>query len=959
MKIFRCIKNVLFFISVTILISITQLIAQDFTFDKAFGELNGAWQVVEREDSSLIVAGNITELGKTKFRILNISKDGSLDWKMDYDSLYYPNSIFPLAISSNNNTIIISSLSSGSYFIILKIDKSGKVLWRKSFISPGPCYAERVAELKDKNILTLIAKYSSPNISSLILTKIDSLGKVIWQKEYSASGSIYKDCNLFIVDGGFIINSNNTILRIDTLGNVVWSKTYSNLLALGVDKNDNVIFYRNSKISKLNSDGDPVWEKNFYYGNIIYISKTNSDGFIATTDNINLLKFDTEGEFIEDNKLRYTGDFISQSLDGGYIICGNTPYPYKGWVRKTDSLFEFRALEVVNPTGPGFLNINNENYIEWFASKVDKINIDLSLDNGKSWLLVIHNYPTAPQPVFNWLLNNKFFSDSCFIKITDVNDPSYYDMNDYPFSISSYKPAAYFSGNEIFMWIENNGSGSHDPIRDGSGFYWPGGDSATIATIFADGLVWGGKVNGEIRANGSTYRSGLLPGFINPNGKAKNPFSTSSQIFKIKKDWELLPESDEKLIYEFDYNHWPIEAGAPWDDVNVDGVYTPSFDKPKFIGDETLFYVANDLDTATSRYAYGSDPIGLEFQTTIFGFNREDLKDVVFKKYKVINKSNTDVTDMYFTYWADDDMGYANDDFEGFDSTMNMGYCFNGDNNDEGYYGTPPPAVGHMIVQGPIVPASSIDSARYDTGWNYGYKNLGMTSSGLILKNAHGWPNDVPLGVYEGTLEFYNYMKGLNRDGSYIINPLTGEQTIWPLTGDPVSETGWYEGAGWPGGPVPGDHRYHVPTGPFNLVAGDTQEVVYAIMMAKGTDNINSITKLRELAAHVQEFYNTELVDLLNTKQTVAPTGFTLYQNYPNPFNPKTTIEYEVPEKSFVTIKIYDILGREVQTLVNNEEKVRWKYKVVFDASTLASGVYFYRLQAGSFTETKKMMVLK
>ncbi|HMU44688.1 MAG TPA: T9SS type A sorting domain-containing protein, partial [Ignavibacteriaceae bacterium] len=90
-----------------------------------------------------------------------------------------------------------------------------------------------------------------------------------------------------------------------------------------------------------------------------------------------------------------------------------------------------------------------------------------------------------------------------------------------------------------------------------------------------------------------------------------------------------------------------------------------------------------------------------------------------------------------------------------------------------------------------------------------------------------------------------------------------------------------------------------------------------------------------------------------------------LFQNYPNPFNPKTTIEYEVPEKSNVTIKIYDILGREIKTLVDNEEKVRWKYKVEFDATNIASGVYFYRMQvnpvsgAGSFTQTKKMVVLK
>ena len=68
----------------------------------------------------------------------------------------------------------------------------------------------------------------------------------------------------------------------------------------------------------------------------------------------------------------------------------------------------------------------------------------------------------------------------------------------------------YFSTNEIFMWIGNNGMGSHNPHTNGDGFYWPGGDSATIPAIFADGLVWGGKVNGEIRVNGSTYRYGCL-----------------------------------------------------------------------------------------------------------------------------------------------------------------------------------------------------------------------------------------------------------------------------------------------------------------------------------------------------------------------------------------------------------------------------------------------------------------
>jgi hypothetical protein len=88
------------------------------------------------------------------------------------------------------------------------------------------------------------------------------------------------------------------------------------------------------------------------------------------------------------------------------------------------------------------------------------------------------------------------------------------------------------------------------------------------------------------------------------------------------------------------------------------------------------------------------------------------------------------------------------------------------------------------------------------------------------------------------------------------------------------------------------------------------------------------------------------------------PTEFNLYQNYPNPFNPTTKIEFKIPEAGLVNLKIYDILGREVITLLN-EAMQPGNYKVDFDASTLTSGIYFYRLQAGNFVETKKMLLLK
>ena len=86
--------------------------------------------------------------------------------------------------------------------------------------------------------------------------------------------------------------------------------------------------------------------------------------------------------------------------------------------------------------------------------------------------------------------------------------------------------------------------------------------------------------------------------------------------------------------------------------------------------------------------------------------------------------------------------------------------------------------------------------------------------------------------------------------------------------------------------------------------------------------------------------------------------SYNLSQNYPNPFNPSTRIQYAVSSMQFVTIKVYDVLGREVATLVN-EEKQRGFYEVEFNASNLSSGIYFYTLTAGSFNQTKKLILLK
>ena len=140
--------------------------------------------------------------------------------------------------------------------------------------------------------------------------------------------------------------------------------------------------------------------------------------------------------------------------------------------------------------------------------------------------------------------------------------------------------------------------------------------------------------------------------------------------------------------------------------------------------------------------------------------------------------------------------------------------------------------------------------------------------------------------------------------------------------------------------------------------------------------NLSESVTLPDITETVQlcvYYENGKLINVLD-ELALDPTGitnnkeisikdFNLKQNYPNPFNPGTVISYQVPFLSYVTIKIYDILGREIATLVN-EEKNAGSYKVEFDSrscggSNLTSGIYFYKMNAGNFSETKKMLLLK
>ena len=178
------------------------------------------------------------------------------------------------------------------------------------------------------------------------------------------------------------------------------------------------------------------------------------------------------------------------------------------------------------------------------------------------------------------------------------------------------------------------------------------------------------------------------------------------------------------------------------------------------------------------------------------------------------------------------------------------------------------------------------------------------------------------------------------------------------LSGDPVTNNGWI-------GIQEKEVRGIASTGPFTLVKDQEVEILIGYEIDRGTTPLGGITAVRAVSDYVQTFYENNFDYPIVSVEDEIPgvLNFILKQNYPNPFNPSTTIRYEIPEQSFVTIKVYDVLGNEIVTLLN-EEKSAGSYEVTFDSHSgnvrnLTSGIYFYKLQAGSFVETKKMILLK
>ncbi len=149
------------------------------------------------------------------------------------------------------------------------------------------------------------------------------------------------------------------------------------------------------------------------------------------------------------------------------------------------------------------------------------------------------------------------------------------------------------------------------------------------------------------------------------------------------------------------------------------------------------------------------------------------------------------------------------------------------------------------------------------------------------------------------------------------------------------------------------DIHFVISSGPYSIASGGTQMIAFALL---GGANLPSLQASADAAQLKWNAIRGSLA--VDDAPGTIPLRYALRQNYPNPFNPTTTISYDLPKSSRVVLNIYDVLGREVRSLVDREQPAG-RHEVSFDASALSTGMYFFRLTAGQFTDVKKLLLVK
>lgn len=431
--------------------------------------------------------------------------------------------------------------------------------------------------------------------------------------------------------------------------------------------------------------------------------------------------------------------------------------------------------------------------------------------------------------------------------------------------------------NNINAIFQNSGIFNQNTASTNTpGLEWPKG--ANKFACFTAGLSLGCKILAPIPNQPDTslktsqyaqvmasYGGEYTPGWVqNVNGVLTPITGADFKIYNIK--------LGDNASNNPDWANWGkmVAFGAPFEDKNNNGTYDPLVDVPgQKNAAQTLFMTMTDafIEQKNSGEGFGGGvPYPLlyaEVHFTAWAYSTPGLEDLQFVNWVVINKGNRQWDSTFMSVVVDPDLGDANDDYIGCDRTLNMGFCYNGDNDDP-IYGQNPPAFGMDYFKSPIVRRPGLPN---DT--------LGLTSF-VFFTNTGSSPPPCESDPNGEPIPAYLMMQGLKKDGSPFCDPTQPEirPGVYPPTkyvyyGDPETNLGWTEikgsilncggdsGTKQATNPT-GDRRFIFNSGryDFSYLPGDTQNIVLAQFVARGQNNKNSVTRLKGLSRTAQIIYD-------------------------------------------------------------------------------------------------------
>ena len=900
-------------------------------------------------NGNIYVTGISTAFGRTpEWLTVKYNANGDTVWVSKHSGVgEFVGGPISLVIDGSGNVYISGSnydQMTGFDYTTIKYNAAGNLLWIRKYNGPGGSqdYPSSLALDGNGNVVVTGESWGSTSSLDFATIKYNSSGDMLWVKRYDGPGNSSDRATSLAIDGNgniYVTGSSEGMgtgydyatIKYNSAGDTLWVRRYNGSgnytdspVSVTVDDSGNVFVTGSSNNSdlpdadfvtiKYNPVGDTLWVRR-------YSGMENKNDFPVS------VAIDGKGN------LYVTGSsYSSDSAQSDFATLKYNSYGDLIWEKK------YNGPDNTNDT-PTALAIDSDG------------NIYVTGQGSKPWAPIIHSITIKYNSTGDTMLVREYNFSSRFLLAIDKNANVYETNTGSDFLTVKYN----FKGDTLWVRRYIGPGNSFDfasslAVDDGGNIYVTGLSYTTIATI-------------KYNANGDTL-------WVRRYDDPEHSFSHATSII-VDKAGNPIVSGGIGIGNGVDY--LTIKYNS-----NGDLLWASRYDDPKNFDDaptslavddsgnvyvtgpgEVSFNGSNDI--ATIKY----DPNGILLWVRRYN-GPDDGHD---------NAPSLAIDDSGYIYVA----GYSFDLSSHYDF-LTMKYNPNGDvvwikkyvgplNYEDKATSLAIDNKGNIYVTG---------SSRNNWGGNDDYTTVKYNSNGDMLwvrnydgtgkssDEAHfvvvdgngnvivtGWSNSrsysnadyvtIKYTSSGDTLWIQRYNSGGNTDDIPMSLSVDGSGNVY-VTGN--SGTVKYNSTGVQQWVAPGNR--------VDLAVDASSNVYVTGSTNSGNSTFYTTVKYIQTPTSVEE------------KIFGVPGEFRLEQNYPNPFNPSTVIRYQLPVNSLVSLKIYDLLGREVATLVN-EEKPAGSYEVTFDGKNLsrqkngglASGVYFYKLQAGDFVETKRMLMIK